>query len=180
LDSDAKGVTLSNSCKIFAAVDASGSRDLNNGVIAEKIPFFSDGSLSEGYYAYWVEDEGVKADFSWHEGTFTDDDRKQAPRLSASPGVDYGVFASDATSPFNGLVAHPIEKTLRITVGSPISTRRSAPQVLPLVTGSSQDAVRMRLLGLKHSATTLPLAAVLCSVMSKTEVSDATSASPLR
>ena len=58
------------------------------------------------YYAYWVEDEGVKADLAWNEGEFTDVQREQAARLSASPGVDYEVFKG----PFSGEVAHPIAK----------------------------------------------------------------------
>ena len=39
------------------------------------------------YYAYWVEDEGVKADLAWSEGSFTDAEREQAARLSAAPGA---------------------------------------------------------------------------------------------
>ena len=112
LDTDAKdaAITNANEHTIFAAVDASGNRDLNNDVIVEKIPFSSAGSSSDSYYAYWVEDQGVKADLSWNEGTFTDNERKQAARLSSAPGVDYGVFGSDAASPFKDQVAYPLEK----------------------------------------------------------------------
>ena len=111
LDTDAKGAVIANANKhtIFEAVDASGSPDPSNDVIVEKIPFSSAGSSSESYYAYWVEDQGVKADLSWNEGTFTDDERKQAARLSSAPGVDYGVFGSYASSPFKDKVDYPLE-----------------------------------------------------------------------
>ena len=116
LDTDANNAAIANPYTIFEAVDASGNRDLNSDVIVEKIPFSSAESLNETYYAYWVEDQGGKADLSWNEGTFTDDERRQAARLSSAPGVDYGVFGSDATSPFNSVFGsgasspYPLEK----------------------------------------------------------------------
>jgi hypothetical protein len=110
LDTDANSAALANPHTIFEAVDASGSRVPSNDVIVEKVPISSAGSSSESYYAYWVEDEGVKADLSWNEGTFTDDERKQAARLSSAPGIDYGVFGSDASSPFKDKVDYPLEK----------------------------------------------------------------------
>jgi Tfp pilus assembly protein PilX len=139
-DTDANSAVNTNPHTIFAAVDASGNRDLSNDVIVEKIPFSSAGSLSESYYAYWVEDEGVKADLSWNEGTFTDDERKQAARLSAAPGVDYDVFASDATSPFNGLVAHPLEKDASNNSWLVNMSKAVSTVDLPLVTESNSDA----------------------------------------
>ncbi|MCP5538166.1 MAG: hypothetical protein H7A51_18280 [Akkermansiaceae bacterium] len=62
-------------------------------------------SVNEGSYAYWVEDEGVKADLAWNEGEFNRDQRKQAARLAAAPGVDYEVFQG----PFSGKVSYPIQ-----------------------------------------------------------------------
>jgi len=162
LDTDAQGATLSNPYTIFEAVDPSGSRDVNNDVIVEKIPISNAGSLSDSYYAYWVEDEGGKADLAWNEGTYTDDERKQAARLSSSPGVDYDVFASDVASPFNGLVAHPIEADSSnngwlANIGKAVSTSG-----LPLVTGSNQDATDW-LKAFRHDIT-FGSRAVLCDV----------------
>jgi len=49
-------------------------------------------------YAYWVEDEGIKADLGWNEGKSTNPGRKQAARLSAAPGPDYGSLDGPFTS----------------------------------------------------------------------------------
>ena len=65
------------------------------------------GNTNTSYYAYWVEDEGVKADLAWSEGSFTDAGRKQAARLSASPGVDHGVFGGPFAST---QVQYPIDQ----------------------------------------------------------------------
>ena len=62
-------------------------------------------AVGNGAYAYWVEDESVKADLSWYEGEFDNDERKQAARLAAAPGVDYQVFEG----PFSGQVTYPLE-----------------------------------------------------------------------
>ena len=68
-------------------------------------------SGNTSYYAYWVEDQGVKADLAWNETLASDTsaaelERAQARRLSASPGPDYGVlggpFASGVTYPLGG------------------------------------------------------------------------------
>lgn len=61
--------------------------------------------VGKGYYAYWVEDEGVKADLGWNEGGFDGDERKQSARLSATSGPDYEVFEG----PFKDKVTYPIE-----------------------------------------------------------------------
>ena len=43
---------------------------------------------------------------AWNEGSFTDADRKQAARLSATPGVDHGVFGG----PFASGVTYPLKE----------------------------------------------------------------------
>ena len=93
---------MSNPYTIFKGVNATGAPEAANDVIVDKISFSSAGSLGESAYAYWVEDEGVKADLAWNEGTYADDELelKQSARLSAAPGIDYEVFASDDSSPF--------------------------------------------------------------------------------
>ena len=139
-DTDAKSAAMANPYTIFEAVDASGNRDLNNDVIVEKIPFSDAGSLSESYYAYWVEDEGVKADLSWNEGTFSDAERKQSARLSAAPGVDYSVFGSDASSPFQGAVNYPLEKDASNNSWLTNLSKAVSTAGLPLVTGSNNNA----------------------------------------
>lgn len=72
-------------------------------VVVPKVKIEND-SMESTYYAYWVADEGVKANLRWNEGIFDDDERTQAARLAASPGVDYGVF----NGPFTG-ITYPIE-----------------------------------------------------------------------
>jgi len=139
-DAQAAAIANANQYTIFEAVDASGNRDLNNDVIVEKIPVSSAGSLSESYYAYWVEDEGVKADLSWNEGTLSDAERKQSARLSAAPGVDYGVFGSDASSPFQGAVNYPLEADASNNSWLANVSKAVSTVDLPLVTGSSSDA----------------------------------------
>ena len=41
-------------------------------------------SGDKSYYAYWVEDQGVKADLAWNEGSFTDAERASR-RHAVSP-----------------------------------------------------------------------------------------------
>ncbi len=62
------------------------------------------GSSNAGTYAYWVEDEELKADLGWSEGKFTDPGQKQAARLSALPGPDHGSLAG----PFVGKTDYPV------------------------------------------------------------------------
>ena len=61
---------------------------------------------NSSYYAYWVEDQGVKVDLAWNEGNFSDADRQQAARLSTAPGPDHAVFEG----PFSSGVSYPLEK----------------------------------------------------------------------
>lgn len=65
----------------------------------------SEGGVTTGSYAYWVEDQSVKADLGWSEGSFASDERKQAARLEAAPGPDYEVFGGPFTS---ATVSHPV------------------------------------------------------------------------
>ena len=83
---------------IFEGADAAGT------VKVPKVEVATTGG-NTSYYAYWVEDEGVKADLAWNEGSFTDEDREQAARLSAAPGPDHGVFGG----PFATGVSYPLE-----------------------------------------------------------------------
>jgi Tfp pilus assembly protein PilX len=154
LDTDAKGAAFTQQHVIFKAVDASGNPDTSNDVIVEKIPVSSASSSSEASYAYWVEDEGVKADLAWNEGTFTDDERKQAARLSSAPGVDYEVFASDDSSPFKDEVTHPIEKDAPNNDNSWLANLSKAtdPAGMPLVTGRTTDATNW-LKAFRHDVT---------------------------
>ncbi|MCF7667893.1 MAG: hypothetical protein K9M60_03835, partial [Akkermansiaceae bacterium] len=92
--------------EIFKAVDASGNSSATNSVKVPKVEISSNSSTSKHYYAYWVEDEGLKADLGWKEGDASTTELKQAARLSAAPGADYGVFKG----PFNGKVKYPITK----------------------------------------------------------------------
>ena len=84
---------------IFAGADAAGT------VKVPKVDVATTGG-NTSHYAYWIEDEGVKADLAWNEGSFTDEDREQAARLSAAPGPDHGVFGG----PFATGVSYPLEE----------------------------------------------------------------------
>jgi len=161
-DSDANSAALSNPYTIFKSMDASGNPTPANDVIVDKISFSSAGSLGESAYAYWVEDEGVKADLAWNEGTFTDGERKQAARLSSAPGVDYDVFASDDSSPFKNKVAHPIELDASNNSWLVNMSKAVSPTGMPLVTGSKTDATDW-LKAFRHDIT-FGSRAVLCDV----------------
>lgn len=82
---------------IFEGVDSDSS------VRVPKVAI-GDSSAYQKYYAYWIDDEGVKANLAWDEGEFTDDERAQVARLAASPGADFGVFEG----PFAGM-SYPIQ-----------------------------------------------------------------------
>ena len=91
-------------------------------------------SGDKSYYAYWVEDEGVKADLAWNEGSFTDADRKQAARLSATPGVDHGVFGG----PFASGVTYPIKEGASNSWIEDLE-KAFSPADMPLVMSSTSD-----------------------------------------
>lgn len=74
-----------NDILIFKGKDAASSVRVPR-VLIDSVP---EGNRS---FAFWVEDEGVKADLRWKEGNFTDTAQKQAARLSVAPGPDYGRF----------------------------------------------------------------------------------------
>jgi hypothetical protein len=161
--SDAKSETFSNSCTIFEGVDASGIPDPVNDVIVEKVSISNTGSSSnESFYAYWVEDQGVKADLEWNEGIFTDDARQQSARLSSAPGVDYGVFASDDSSPFKDEVAHPLEQDGSNNLWLANISKVVSSAGLPALTGSNTDATDW-LKSVRHDLT-FGSRAVLCDV----------------
>jgi Tfp pilus assembly protein PilV len=94
--------------EIFKGLDASGAAVPANSVKVPKVQIRPGTSTDpKNYYAYWVEDEGVKADLGWKEGDASiTAERQQAARLSAAPGVDYGVFGG----PFTSQVVYPITK----------------------------------------------------------------------
>jgi hypothetical protein len=62
------------------------------------------------YFAFWVEDEGVKADLSWNQtpASSTTSERAQALRLSTAPGPDYGVLNGTAANGPFGTTSYPI------------------------------------------------------------------------
>jgi hypothetical protein len=85
---------------IFEMVDATGNPD-PNGADSVKVPKVEVATTTAGnksYYAYWVEDEGVKSDMAWNEveaastGT-TDQERAQARLLGSDPGPNYWLGA---------------------------------------------------------------------------------------
>ncbi len=72
-------------------------------VVVDKIEI-KEGNSVVGKYAYWVEDEGMKADLSWHEPAFADNDRALSARLSVGFGANPESFVGD-DSPFGSEVS---------------------------------------------------------------------------
>ena len=91
---------------IFEGVDAAGNADPASTVKVPKVEVATATPGNSSYYAYWVEDQGVKVDLAWNEGNFSDTDRQQAARLSTAPGPDHAVFEG----PFSSGVSYPLEK----------------------------------------------------------------------
>jgi hypothetical protein len=91
---------------IFEGVDAAGNADPASTVKVPKVEVATATPGNSSYYAYWVEDEGVKVDLAWNEGNYNDTDRQQAARLSTAPGPDHAVFEG----PFSSGVSYPLEK----------------------------------------------------------------------
>jgi hypothetical protein len=96
---DATAAPGSDDVLLFTGKDAASS------VKVPKINI-SDSTVN-GSYAYWISDEGLKADLGWHEGNFTSSEASQAARLASAPGPDYGSLAG----PFTGKTNYPVAKT---------------------------------------------------------------------
>ena len=106
-------------------------------------------SDNSSYYAYWVEDEGVKADLAWDEIPYPNplnypglaDDpnylydlkRAQARRLSATPGPDHGVFGG----PFTTGVNYPLEESSNSWLEKLV--KAFSPADMPLVMNDDSD-----------------------------------------
>lgn len=95
---DASRVTLSDPFVIFnGKVDEIQEAD---DIVVDKISVIDAGGVQTGSYAYWVEDNGVKADISWNETSEARDEDAQAARLSSAPGADPRVF-QDSSDPYD-------------------------------------------------------------------------------
>ncbi|MGB2402133.1 MAG: pilus assembly PilX family protein [Akkermansiaceae bacterium] len=88
-------------------------------------------SGNTSYYAYWVEDEGVKVDLAWDEGEFTEAQREQAARLSAVPGPDHGVL----DGPFSTGLSYPLKEASNTWLDN--LKKATSPADMPLVMGSA-------------------------------------------
>jgi len=88
-----------------AADDADPIAAAESSVKVPKVKVDKGSGKYAGAYAYWVEDEGVKADLSWNEGDFSNDAQGQLARLSSASGPDYEAFGG----PFGGRVTYPIK-----------------------------------------------------------------------
>ena len=83
---------------IFEGLDAAST------VMVPKVEV-STASGNKSYYAYWVEDEGVKTDLVWNEITAAsnsdvDEERAQTRRLSAMAAPNYWLTAFGGSGPF--------------------------------------------------------------------------------
>jgi len=103
---DAGTAAAADDVVIFEGVDAAGNADPASTVKVPKVEVATATPGNSSYYAYWVEDQGVKVDLAWNEGNFSDTDRQQAARLSTAPGPDHAVFEG----PFSSGVSYPLEK----------------------------------------------------------------------
>ncbi len=124
--SDASAAAENDDVLLFEGVDDRSS---------VRVPRVSihDETDETGSYAYWVEDEGLKADLSWNEGEFETLNRIQIARLSSAPGPDYAVFGG----PLGSEVEHPIsreESSLAQEFDKALS-----PADIPLVTASEEN-----------------------------------------
>jgi len=119
----------------------------------------------KSYYAYWVEDEGVKVDLNWYEvakaSTGSDDsERAQARRLSAMPAQNYWLTPSGgALGPFRDANDDnsTSDKIVNGAMGTPSNSafydnikKVSSAENIPLVAGASA-AHRDWLKGVRHS-----------------------------
>lgn len=98
------------------------------------------GAGNRGAYAYWVEDEGLKADLGWTEGRIANAEQKQSARLSAVPGPDYEGFEG----PFTGKAEYPITRT----AGNPwlenMDKALSTAEMPIVMGGSSNESTWLR------------------------------------
>lgn len=100
--------TVTGDKVIFEMLDATGNPD-PNGAGSVKVPKVEVATSTAGnksYYAYWVEDEGVKSDMAWNEVEAastgaTDQERAQARLLGSEPGPNTWLTAgSGALGPY--------------------------------------------------------------------------------
>ena len=184
---NASTLAVATDVKIFSSVDGAGNPDTSippgtvtnplktNSVWVPKVeirPSTGASTQPKNYYAYWVEDEGVKADLGWKESDASNiAERQQAARLTAAPGVDYGVFSGPFTNPpswfpsasvppysvFNGpftsQVAYPITKNPS-TANPWLANIDKAlcPADMPLVVGNTSSQSTW-LKSIRHDAT---------------------------
>ncbi|MEP2776226.1 MAG: hypothetical protein ABJQ29_06950 [Luteolibacter sp.] len=120
-----------NDLKIFEGESA------DDDVIVPKVDV-TDSLGNDGAYAYWVEDQGVKADLGWYEGNFSTADKTQTARVEATPGPDYKIF-EDSTLGWNFAgVNYPISKTSSADWVDKITKANSAFD-MPLVAGVTNN-----------------------------------------
>ncbi len=88
----------SDEVTLFNGKNADGTPNATSTVKVPKVLIDRDAITgAERHFAFWVEDEGVKADLRWNEGGFTTAAAKQQSRLASSPGPDFGQFGAPFT-----------------------------------------------------------------------------------
>ena len=99
------------------------------------------------YFAFVVEDEGVKADLSWSQtpAAVTTGERAQTSRLSAAPGPDYAVLNGTSGNGSFGQSSYPINY--------PLSNDGTTPFLLNIIPLMRDPA---DLQGLMSNASTMP------------------------
>ena len=128
----------SSGIRIFDGVDENGATDPARSVNAPLVPVDSN-SMKESAYAYWIEDEGVKAKLSWNESTDREDaistnlgaDALQRSRLTVPPGVDFGRIGGSFESELN----YPMADASNDAILSKLRKITSYPQLANFESG---------------------------------------------
>jgi Tfp pilus assembly protein PilX len=149
---------------IFEGVDASGNPD-PDGPDSVKVPKVEVATTSgnTSYYAYWVEDEGVKTDLKWEEvdaasASDEDEERAQARRLSAAAAPNYWLTTGGgALGPFrdpndDGSATDAIGAVFGTDTGFPFDAMQKAMSLedVSLVAGGTA-AHKKWLKGVRHT-----------------------------
>ena len=158
---DARSAPATGDVVIFEGVDSNGDPD-PDGPGSVKVPKVevatAEGNTS--YYAYWVEDEGVKTDMNWYETPTTNSgsERAQARRLSAMAAPNYWLTdGAGGLGPFrdpddNGSTADAIADVLGAPDDFPFDDMEKAMSLedMALVAGGTASH-RKWLKGVRHT-----------------------------
>ena len=113
--------------------------------------------VSDGAYAYWIADEGLKVDLGWSEGKFITDERKQTARLAAAPGSDHGSL----NGPFSSKTTYPVTREASNPWLDNLDKALSAADMTLVMSDSSNQNIWLK--SVSHDIT-LGSRGILCDV----------------